>query len=250
MMHYDNCVVTLCDGNRRTFREYDSQRNNDGRKCKVHIPFDSEYQFYVKNNSSNRVRLDIFIDGSLVTNNGLIISGNTADHIERFLDTDKKFKFVRASNEAVTDPTSPENGIIKVIAHKEKPATIINWTVPYWAPYDPWRPIRKDMVPSFDHGYTAYSANNIGSSHGSSDIGSISTNSAESVSCASAGATEPGATVEGDFSNQTFGSTGWNGDDGNPITFSFYVVGAEPLADPVRERKMKEYLRLKEELRV
>lgn len=251
MMHYNSIVVTLCDGNRRTFREYESKRRVDGRNCKVFMPFDSEYQFYVKNNSLNRVRLDIFIDGSLVTNNGLIISESTSDHIERFLDSDKKFKFVRASHEAVSDPTSPENGIIKVVAHKEKAATIISWTPPYpywlpWITHDTFQK-RYAVSPFFGDSNSPICCDNTGniSTRGSS-LGSASINC---VYSASVSAGEAGATVEGSFSNQTFGSTIWNGDDGIPMTFTFYVVGGDPI-DTERERKMKEYLRLKEELRV
>lgn len=259
MMHLYNIMVAICDSTRKTFREYESKRSQDGRRSKVFIPFDSEYQFYVKNNQSSRIKLDIFIDGSMITDKGLIINGNENSYIERFIDTDKKFKFVRASHEAVSDPTSPENGVIKVIAHKEKVLPIITVApqyVPYWAPnwepswppYNHTRPVKRYMV---DPAWTTYDSNTRGgSSLGNINISNVSCYSASVASADSGPPIEAGATVEGSSSNQIFGSTYWNGDDGSPMCFTFYAVGVRPETDVVRERKVAEYYKLKEELRL
>jgi len=264
MMHYNNVVVTLCDPNRNSFREYESSRQDNGRKGKVYIPFDSEYQFYLKTTQSNRVKFDIFVDGSLITDQGFVVDGHSCVYLERFLNSDKKFRFVRASHEGVADPTSIENGVIKVIAHKEKSVfTTLFRSPPLSGQHRRW----DDHLPYVKYTWhdqgpgtgqyggiydpSSYSSYSSYSSIGSFGSGGTITSASSDVNAnANANTVEPGATIEGSFSNQQFTSTYWNGDDGHPIVFTFHAVGTEPQTDPVYERKMKEFLKLKQELRL
>jgi hypothetical protein len=120
MMHFEEVVVTIVDSTGKPFRELNSQKVNKGRKCDIFVPVDTEYKFLVKNNSDRRIKLDIDIDGSTVSGNGLILNAHQSEYIERFVDVAKKFKTSRKDGEGVADPTSPENGIIKVRVNKEK----------------------------------------------------------------------------------------------------------------------------------
>jgi hypothetical protein len=53
-----------------------------------------------------------------------------------------------------------------------------------------------------------------------------------------------GATVEGSQSNQHFGSSFWNGNDGSPIYFTFYLSGTN--RSPEEEQEYQTFLKLKE----
>lgn len=236
-MHYEQFVAVICDSNKKPFRELDSQRQEHGRKCKVFIPFDSEYKIFIKNNSDKRAKVSIDIDGTNVSGNGLIIDGNCADYIERFVDIAKKFLFVKSNNEKVADPTNPENGIVKIRISKEQPyiSSLSRYIIPkndHWNTY-PWNDKIWDYPGQISPVY--YTSRNIGQTY-----------SVNTMNCSLSQQADTGATVEGDFSKQIFGKTGWNGDDGEPYVFTFYLQGAENNSE--REQKLKEYLKLKEEL--
>src|SRR5690606_21925430 len=84
----------------------------------VVMPFNEEYQIKFKNTSRTRRRLEIDIDGTEVSKD-LILGGNGEFKLERFLNSDKKFKFVSVNNAAVSDPTSKENGVIRIRVYDE-----------------------------------------------------------------------------------------------------------------------------------
>lgn len=232
MMHYEDCVIALCDNNKKPLREFSSERNGKGRKCKVNVPFDTEYKFLIKNNSAARIKLEIDIDGSNVTGNGVIISGNMTDYLERFVDSDKKFKFVRATHENVSDPTNVENGIIKIRVSKE-----ITFPFPhifkqdnFWDQvYIPRRTPNSfppDQYQPYWYSETTCYSSSVTPSLQSNHI----TPSVDS---------QLGATIEGSKSNQQFTTTSWNG-DADVYWFTFQLLGREE-KDPEYEK----YLELK-----
>lgn len=226
-MHHNNTVVTLVDSNRKPLREYNSTRTSKGRDCNVYLPFDSEYQFLIKNQNDFRIRVEIEIDGSNVTSTGLILEAGAQDYIERFVDTQSKFKFVRATDEAVADPTNPKNGGIRVITHLERQLPAPKYIAPKLEIHpDPrkWYPIRGmmygDSLPLGARSYTPPTENILSNSFsdssalycstGERNIGEIAT--AYSGGAAAASSFERGATVEGSYSDQVFGTTVWQGD--------------------------------------
>lgn len=126
MMHLEEIIAVLCDTNKKPLRELDSQRvDQHSRKAKVYLPFGSEYQFLVKNQSDRRIIIRAEIDGTNVTGNGLILDAHSSDYIERFVDAAKKFLFVKATDERVGDPTNRENGVIKIRIRKEKKPVVV-----------------------------------------------------------------------------------------------------------------------------
>lgn len=252
MMYYEEIVAVLCDSNKKPLRELDSHKMDNGRKTKVFLPFDSEYQILIKNNSDKRVKLRIDIDGSNVSGSGLIIGAHCNDYIERFVDIAKKFKFVKSTNEAVSDPTNLENGVIKIRCVKEKEATyggIVIHEHHNHIYHDSWfnRP-----RPNWYNQETYYTSNladrNIG---GFTSLNASCLRSAEptvqTVYTAQSAALESGATVEGDNSSQKFDSTFWRGDEDKEIVFTFNLFGSDA-QDVERKKKLEEFMKLKQEL--
>jgi len=248
MMHYKDIVVSICDSNKKALREYDSQRLENGRRTTVHMPFDTEYEILVKNNQYKNIRLDIDIDGSNVTNDGIIIRPWYTVYLERFLNSQNKFKFVPVSNEGVADPTSKENGIITVKAYFEKqpePKPLptpdmwvgssilrgMNGTTADWQP----NPVvyTSSVAGGSDVKYCCSPGVNVTES----DYSMYSLTTTASIG-------QAGATVEGGRSNQSFSEAYWNGDDPlvQPVTFKFKLLGM----DKRESKEWQEYMRLKE----
>lgn len=207
MMHYKPLIVTICDNSGKTLREYDTSTLSSGRESKVRIPFDSEYKFKIKNQSFTRYRLVIEIDGSDITEGGIVVSAYQDGYIERFVSSDRKFKFVRLSNSGVADPTAKENGLITIKAYPEKPPKVA---------------IRSFMATD------GYSKGISQQSYGYNTKGCVGQDALlGSIQC-SAKQDDRGATVEGMYSNQIFTNTTWEGDDNsNMISFVFRLSGYE-----------------------
>jgi hypothetical protein len=118
-MHHDNTVVTIfAHADKSVAREYKHERYGFASSCEVILPFDTEWALNFKLTDGRRRRLELKIDGALVTDS-LVVSGLCS--LERFLDSDRRFKFVRADHEAVADPTSTHNGEVVVRLWREVP---------------------------------------------------------------------------------------------------------------------------------
>lgn len=234
MMHYEDIVVTIVDSNKKPIRELDSEKINKGRKCKMFLPFGSEYQFLIKNNGPTRIKLDVEIDGSVVTENGIIVNSHTTEYLERFVNSNKKFKFVEKTHEAVADPSNTENGLIKVRVYKENYSLTCTPNFPryFFQPYYGGSIVSPGIF-SKDCDYSDYSSRSIGA------VSNCSVNYMASVNNLNSG-----ATVEGSVSNQHFGSTHWNGDNGVDTYFTFNLFGTTKQND----EKLQQYLKLKQEL--
>jgi hypothetical protein len=227
-MHSDNVVVALQPvGNGRSFREYDHDKTQDTSSCRLVLPFDSEYSFLIKVNDDTRRRVVVTIDGQDAFD--LVVSKGTSV-IERFQDSDKRFKFVPVSNPAVSDPTSDYNGRICVKVCREVPhymAKILHdhlWREPrvYRSPSNPYDTWIGDPMP-WHHGINHISSQEY--------IGGL-TLGANAMFCSTdstpRGLTgDVGATVEGSKSDQVFHSTEWRGDDMPYSFFNFLVRGKE-----------------------
>jgi hypothetical protein len=186
------------------------------------IPFNSEYKIRLKNKNDRSCTARAFIDGKRVSQLGdfILHAGGTID-LERFVDRSlqmgKRFKFVSLDHSDVDDPTSSENGIIKVEFRlaKQKNGIKIQWEPqkplpPFklegndtvWYPYG--RSPENDRSTGGDLGNsTAYYSQTIGDGVKCSGEAIKSfTRSASHVVCDSF--IEKGATVEGGSSNQSF----------------------------------------------
>lgn len=127
----------------------------------------------------NSLRSDLLFLGG----ERLVIPGYGSTDLERFLPSDRKFKFVPVGDSRVQDPTSGENGIVKVTFNRE-----------YISYYQPSPFVYTD------------NSSNIGGLHRSKTIiggntGMYCCNTASAVNCC-----DMGATVEGSKSDQRFQS--------------------------------------------
>lgn len=267
-MHCNNVVVALVDDNKRPIREHESKRlgsspskreNGEiaGRSSKVLMPFESEFKILVKNQNDCRIKLDITIDGANVSGNGLILDANSSDYIERSVDVAQKFKFVSANHEDVADPTNPENGNIVITVWKEK----VNSG---WKIADQWnkQPTPFDPKPYFPNPYdkSPYIPKEPNISpppvwcrdDSSVTVKGLSDSSCTVNACSYSSTIEgqAGAVVDGDYSNQEFGKTFWNGNDGFATKFIFYIRGADAHSISEQERELSELERLMKKFNV
>jgi hypothetical protein len=235
-MHSDNVVVALQPiGTGRSFREYDHDKTQDTSSCRLVLPFDSEYSFLIKVTDDVRRRVVVTIDGQDAFD--LIVDKGTSV-IERFQDSDKRFKFVRADNPAVSDPTSSYNGKICVKVCREVPHYMTKMLEHLWReprvyrgpsnPYDGMGTWIGDPLP-WHHGMNHLSSQDYvgGLTLGASAMFCSTDSTPRGIEkCAG----EIGATVEGSKSDQVFGSTAWRGDDKPYSFFNFIVRGKETKA--------------------
>lgn len=123
-MAYSNHYVFSVLHNGSPVKEFSE---NNQRTCIV--PFDQEYKIRLKNKSSKRAKVKVFVDGSNICSGdrSLVLNpGQTLD-LERWVDDNhsgKKFKFMSLEKATqtgeVNDPTAWENGQVKVVFYPEK----------------------------------------------------------------------------------------------------------------------------------
>lgn len=168
----------------------------------VRLPFDSEYKIRLKNKNNSSCKVKVYIDGTPVSQLGdfVISMWGTLD-LERFvtdsLNSGKKFKFVSADDSRVQDPTSPQNGIIRVEFYKATngPLITFDYDWPYWNGDDgsSWK--KKSSSDDSDSVEWTYT-NNTQNAFYCSTLGDVSTRACSM--------SDKGATVEGGDSNQSF----------------------------------------------
>lgn len=230
MVHADNTVITLKEmPSKRPLREFSHTRSGNESSVVVRVPFGTEYGIALKTRDAGRRRMEVTIDGSKVAD--LIFNGGYEHEeiLERFMDSEKRFKFVEASNAAVADPTSPQNGGIVVKVWRESVPPYVVTTFPKV----------HSRSAGFHHGGVLRGCKGV-APLGATVEASCGTQSysAESVQCCAQTnwmqeSAEPflglvgdrGATVEGGASSQKFGTTQWNGDLGEPLVFKFQLLG-------------------------
>jgi len=229
-----------------------------GRRSKkeVAIPFGCEYKIRLKNKNDRSCTARVFIDGRRVSELGdfIIHDGGTVD-LERFVDrsmTDgKRFKFVSLDHEDVDDPTSSDNGIIKVefrLAKQFDGVKILPprpWPEP---PKDEW-PTQPDVGPYYEdnNGTSWYYKKNLNSK----TLGKFDYNSAPFKSIGGSernftakykgtptlmdNMVDAGATVEGGKSGQSFTYSDLEVDNNRVVTLRLKIVGIN------KERSMGKY---------
>lgn len=97
--------------------------NEEGKRT-VRVPFGTEYKLRFKNKTNARAYVRVEIDGmDALSGKKLIMEPNCSKDLERFLEGDnsrgRKFQFVTAGSAGVSDPTSGENGLVRVIFEPE-----------------------------------------------------------------------------------------------------------------------------------
>lgn len=256
-MHYEQYVVAVTDTNGKSFREFESEKTYNGRKSKVFLPFDSEYKLLIKNNSDRRIKLSIDIDGTTVSGRGLIMSAYETDSIERFVDVARKFKFVRKNDERVSDPTSVDNGFLRIRIEKEVAQdNVFKFIEPevktsggiFPRDMDTSTWIGTNMNASITTSKACeYSSGPISYTKSCSFAGPrsiIPRGASRGAKVKSLLNEQSGATVEGNASSQIFTTTIWNGTDGPICEFIFRLLGQQGVSDQER-LEYEKYLELK-----
>ncbi len=221
-----------------------------GRKSRkeIVVPFDSEYKIRLKNKNDRSCTAKVFIDDKQVSQLGdfIIHAGGTLD-LERFVDRSlemgKKFKFVPLDHEDVDDPTSSDNGIIKVEFRKASQKNGITIL-----PADPWViwPTQPNTLPPFrTHGddltwtttSSKYTYSGTTNEIPMANIYTCSNLDAPLTKCFSETVVSDGATVEGGSSNQSFTYSNLDVEE-HATVLRLKIVGIENSAT---ERSMYKY---------
>ena len=197
---YKNGFVLAVKKDGKVLREMDG---------KVFLPFYDEYALLLKNKNSRDAVATITIDGTDISNGRtFIIRGDSEANIERFLVDDdltkgQRFKFVPASSADVQDPTSKENGLLKVVFRLAKKV------IPVETKYDIYVGSAKPDTPiSACAGFGSTLSRRAG---GQSAYRATTSSAGAELSACSFSSADAGATVGGSMSMQQF-STGWIGE--------------------------------------
>ena len=93
-------------------------------KDKVYLKFGSEYSIYIKNLNNVRALVKVYIDGTEVTSDGLVINANSEVELERSivnLDIGNRFKFIeRTDGIEQHRGIKLEDGLVKIEYQFEK----------------------------------------------------------------------------------------------------------------------------------
>lgn len=236
MMHSHDVVVAITDSKHKAYREYDFKQNKDfysTKRATVLLPFDSEYEIMFKNQNASRIKVDIDIDGTNVSDSGIIIDAGHKVYLERFIDVARKFKFVSKDSIEVADPSNTDNGKITIKVQKE---ACVHHYIPPSVPNiwpsntDVWWQQSPTSAVKYDSSYSTFSTGVLRSCTKPQDLFSFS--------CTG----EVGATVEGQCSLQKFTTTVWSGSSGPQFAFEFLLRGK---TDKTVDPEFEEYMRLK-----
>jgi len=229
-------------------------KNKNDRSCTARaIPFDSEYKVRLKNKNDRSCTARVFVDGRKVSQLGdfIIHAGGTADlerFVDRSLDSGKKFKFVPLDHEDVDDPTSSDNGIIKVEFRLAKVRNGMKMLRPKPWPSPP-DDVRWDVTPNYEDNngpknvdWKFWDDNSTG---GGLDYNTTRTvyycnsdglsNSGGEATLKKQKSVDAGATVEGGKSGQSFTYSDLEVDNSRVVTLMLKMVGIN------KERSMNKY---------
>ena len=84
------------------------------RNKKVRVTYNSEYAIMIRNQLSQRLLADVTIDG-ISLGDSFVVDGNSHLHLERFIDNDRRFKFVRYNGSGQEDSVQKQDaGVVTV----------------------------------------------------------------------------------------------------------------------------------------
>lgn len=104
---------------------------------KYYLNDNDEFQLELTNDSINRVLVKIKLNGKFISTNGLILNANSHHYLERYIDTNRKFKFKTFDVDDVkeTKKAREQNGKVEVFFYEEITP------IPYSISYTPeWYP--------------------------------------------------------------------------------------------------------------
>jgi hypothetical protein len=257
MMAFQKDFVVSVILNGKPVREF----NESGlRTCR--IPFNSEYRLRIKSKTWKRALVSITIDGTDVLTGGkqIVLSPYQSVELERFVDDlteGRKFKFISVEQGAATgevqDPTSAENGLIRVQVYPEVEvqATIAPQGVTVTSSYRPGgrgmgsSPLRVSSAGGCSTSINSFSGSAMDGTWTISNAapmgGTFACNTSDSSVMDFGGTlrfhditdtleravnTDKGATAEGSHSSQRFHTTtvAWEAEK-TPVTFDLWLKG-------------------------
>lgn len=237
MAHMNDVVVVVRDlSNGESLRGYNHTKHGNMARETVYMPFGTEYGFKFKFRDGKRRRLELVIDGTTVTDNLIVRDGS---ELERFVDSQRRFKFVSAQDEAVGDPTSEDNGTVIIRLYKEEQPPVYRYSGYRDGDLRLGSPLRSRGVS--DSGWDSRPT-----TLGLANDRVFAKSSVSDVQCFASNAITPdfalydsdsidsdkGATVEGSVSGQSFGTTTWRGDYGTCDKFVFDFRGRSTVSAP------------------
>lgn len=198
-MMYSNNFAAAIKVNGKILREFGDT---------VYLPFGSEYEIRLKNLHSQRAKVNIDIDGSTVTGNGLIIRPQQTLDLERFirdnLNEGNKFKFIERTDKIENHRgIKLEDGLITIRFEFE--ITLNNFIRP--------TPLT----------YRSY------------DVGFYKSSNAIYSNSVSVPVNDTGITVEGSKSDQSFSTTIWAGSIGGTHVLNIKLLGETEDNKKIRE---------------
>jgi hypothetical protein len=167
----------------------------------VYIPFGSEYEIRLKNLNSSRAKVKVQIDGENVTGNGLVLKSLETVDLERFirdgnLKEGNRFKFIERTTKIENyRGIKLEDGLITIQYEFELDFLTTNKTNSNWH---------------------------------------LKSLSSTKINC-SYRCNETGITVEGSKSNQSFGTTQWQGSIGGINVLTIKLLGETEDNKKIRE---------------
>jgi len=220
----------------------------------VYLPFGSEYQIRLKNLNSRRVKVKVQIDGETVTGNDLVMNAYETFDLERFirngnLTEGNRFKFIeRTSKIEQHRGIEVEDGIISIHFEFEMP----NWgiqtnpNVVYRGASDRYTSRRVNLGNTQYETPTGWYSNTSASINALSDTyGVINTSGEIHDGYAVFDLNDTGITVEGSKSDQTFGTTTWNGSLGTLGE----VINIKLLGETEQNKAVREAVTVKTKLK-
>jgi len=150
-MYLNNLVVAIQLAGGKTLRESSIRTesikcNDTTREGEVFLPFGTEYEIFLKNNSDHRAVIDVFIDGmNALGEHKLVLRPFQSETLTRFildgnLNSGRKFKFVSKDSPEISNPGSSNLGWISVRCQWEKAPYYLYTTWPSMPQWNYWRP--------------------------------------------------------------------------------------------------------------
>lgn len=233
-MMYNQKLVASIKANGKILREF---------KDTVYIPFGSEYSILLKNLSTVRCIVNVFIDGDNIVPGGLVLGAGQECDLERSikngnLTEGNKLKFIERTSAVENGPRGIklEDGLIRVEYQFEKvyvrPATTIwDYNTGHWGKEEKWKFVHDTHYsPSILRGMSI-SGQMIGSASSTVTAQSAEPNLMNVAQAPSSN--DVGITVPGSKSDQKFSTASWFATEAEKHSIVLKLLGETPDNKPV-----------------
>ena len=157
---YNQKLVASLKANGKILREY---------KDTVYIPFGCEYSFLLKNLHTQRAVVNVYIDGDVAVEGGLVINAGEEVNLERYvkggnLSAGNRFRFIERTSAVENGPRGIklEDGLIRIEFQFELPRPIL-WVNTTYTTNTPYYPagVRTSEYPGTTDKYTVAASGSV-----------------------------------------------------------------------------------------